>query len=223
MNDSSSKSDGQSRATKLYARVAGVHESSARVLRRSGHPAAADHAEHLAVVSRDRISESATLAQMYSLARRFRQATRLDELLDVALDGAITFLDADFGNIQLADPHTDTLRIVSQRGFSTDFLEHFATVDDDHAACGRAAKTATQTVIADVNTDRAFAQHRAIAAASGFRAVQSTPLIDKAGRLRGVLSTHFRHPHRPPAHELRMTETYARLLADAIAHMQSRT
>jgi len=37
-------------------------------------------------------------------------------------------------------------------------------------------------VIADVNIDSGFAQHRDIAAASRFRAVQSAPLIHTARR-----------------------------------------
>ena len=99
-------SDRRSQAAKLYARTAAVHERSARLLRAGGHVAAADHAELLAAVARDRISESAAVARMYLLARRFRDASRLGELLDQALDGAVAFLAADFGNIQLTDPQT---------------------------------------------------------------------------------------------------------------------
>jgi GAF domain-containing protein len=107
---------------------------------------------------------------------------------------------------------------VAQRGFTLTFGAHFAVVDE-HAACGRAAKARAQCVVVDVNEDPAFEPHRAIAAASGFRAVQSTPLIDRTGRLQGVLSTHCRGPHRPHDHELRLTQTYARLVADAVAPM----
>jgi GAF domain-containing protein len=217
MNDFLLARDRRSQAAKLYARTAAIHERSARLLRAGGHRAAADHAELLAAVARESIAESAALARMYLMARTFRNAVRLGELLDRALAGAVAFLTADFGNIQLTDPQTRTLRIVAHRGFTTEFLDHFAAVDDEQAACGRAAKAGAQIVIADVSSDPAFAPHRAIAAAAGFRAVQSTPLIDRAGRLRGVLSTHFQRPHRPPAHELRMTETYATLVADAIA------
>jgi GAF domain-containing protein len=145
----------------------------------------------------------------------------LGDLLDEALDGAVAFLGADFGNIQLVDPRTNALRIVCQRGFDREFLDHFAVVGGGEAACGRAAAARRQAVIADVNVDPAFAPHRAIAAASGFRAVQSTPLIDQTGRLHGVLSTHFRGVHRPPAQELRMTVTFARIVARAIARQRS--
>jgi hypothetical protein len=215
MQDPNSASE--SRAAKLLARAGTIHESSARVLRQSGHPSAARQAERLAAAARQRVAESAAVARMYALARRLRGIPTRQQLVEAALDGAISFLDADRGNIQLADPRTKTLKIVAQRGFTRGFLNHFDAVDDDHAACTRAAKAHAQLVIADVNEDPDFAPHRAIAAASGFRAVQSTPLIDHNGRLQGVLSTHFDEPHRPGDHQLRLTQTYARLVADALA------
>ena len=166
---------------------------------------------------RDLVTEAEAVARMYSLARRLRGAARLSRLLDDALDGAIAFLEADFGNIQLVDPRTSALRIVSQRDCSAEFLDYFTIVDEDSAVCGRAAATRAQAVVADVTTDEAFAPHRAMARTAGFRAVQSTPLIDRHGTLRGVVSTHFKSPHRPPGHELRLAEDYARLIADALA------
>lgn len=222
MNDPLLASD-SSPATRLYRRAAVIQESSARTLRSSGYEAAAVKAEQMAAVARDNVEYPAAATRMYSLAGRLRDIARFGELLDAALDGAMTFLAADFGNIQLVHPRTNRLRIASQRGFGDAFLDYFAVVDDGQAACGTAASTRAQAVIVDVEADPSFAPHRAIAAASGFRAVQSTPLIDRAGRLRGVLSTHFVRPHRPAAHELRLTQTYARLVADAIAREPERS
>ena len=210
-------SDHESQAAQIYARTAAIHESSARLLRTGGHGAAAARVERFAALSRDRNAEPAMAARLHSRAGRLRHASRLEDVVDEALDGAIDVLAADFGNVQLADPQTGSLRIVSQRGFARDFLDHFAVVGDERSACGRAATDREQAVIADVNDDPAFAPHRATAAAAGFRAVQSTPLIDSAGSLRGVLSTHYHAPHSPSARELRLIAAYARLVADAIA------
>jgi hypothetical protein len=57
--------------------------------------------------------------------------------------------------------------------------------------------------------------------AAGFRAVQSTPLVDATGTLRGVLSTHFDRPHRPTAHELGLAATHARMVADEVARLDA--
>jgi GAF domain-containing protein len=82
-------------------------------------------------------------------------------------------------------------------------------VNESGAACGRALKRAERVIIEDVLTDPDFALHRAIAASAGFRAIQSTPLFSRSGEPLGIVSTHFRQPHRPSERELRLTDLYA--------------
>jgi GAF domain-containing protein len=107
--------------------------------------------------------------------------------------------------------------LVTQAGFGPEFLEYFAVVDgDSQSVCGRTAKRRAQTVVADARSDPGFAPHREIAAAAGFRAVQATPLTDYAGRLIGVVSTHFRRPHRPSDRDLRLMELYADFAGEAV-------
>src|SRR5262249_29636868 len=101
--------------------------------------------------------------------------------------------------------------------FRSEFLQYFAVIDDASSACGRAATERSQTIIADVNDDARFAAHREIAASSGFRAVQSTPLVDPAGRLCGVISTHFRRVHRPSARDAQIMEWYSEKAAAAVS------
>ena len=84
------------------------------------------------------------------------------------------------------------------------------------SACGRAASQRSQAVIIDVNEDATFARYREIAAASRLRAVQSTPLIDPNGRLRLVISTHFRRPHRPSTRDLDLMLWFAEHVAAAM-------
>jgi GAF domain-containing protein len=98
------------------------------------------------------------------------------------------------GNMQLYDKQKDILRIIVNRGFTDDFLTHFKYVRPfDPTACGRAAASGHIVQIDDVMEDRTFAQHRAAAAAAGFRAVRSIPVF-KEGRLVGVTSMHFAEP-----------------------------
>ena len=158
--------------------------------------------------------------------RRLHEATgglgevcSLGTLLPKTLDGALSLMGADFGTLQLLDPLSGSLRLVTQSGFDSGFLEYFAVVDDDHSACGRAAAHGAQIVIADVTADPGFAPHRGIAAASGVRAVQSTPLVDHAGRLVGMVATHFRRPHLPARVDLRIMDLYADVASEAIASL----
>jgi hypothetical protein len=197
--------------------VQAVYGGSAAYLPPPGRPGLAQRARHLAAGVRFGLDEPQAMLLLHSVTHRLRDVPRLDVLLPRVLDGALWLTRADFGNIQLFDPVTGSLRIVTQSGFGSEFVNYFGVVDDEHSACGRAAKECAQTVIADVTTDPGFAPHRDIAAASGFRAVQSTPLADYAGRLIGVVSTHFRSPRRPPDPDLRAMELYGDFAGEAVA------
>jgi len=142
----------------------------------------------------------------------------LPSQLSAVLDAAMGTQRADFGNIQLYDRETGTLAIVVHRGFSQAFLDYFARVDaHGTSACGQALKSSARIIIEDVTTDPSYAPHRAIAAAAGYRAVQSTPLLDRTGAPVGMLSTHFRGHHRPSDRDLSLTDQYAQQAADVIA------
>ena len=144
-------------------------------------------------------------------------APTLGTLLDEVLEFALTVLHAERGNVQLADPATGALRIAAQRGFDSEFMAYFAAVADDRSACGRAAQQRTQVVITDVTTDPGFAPHREIALASGFRAVQSTPLVNGAGHLVGMLSTHYPRPTTPPRRDLQIVSRFGALAGESLS------
>ena len=144
-------------------------------------------------------------------------ASSLGALLDEVLDFALTLLHAERGNVQLADPATGALRIAAQRGFGPEFMEYFAAVTDDGSACGRAAQQHAQVVISDVTTDPGFAPHQEIALASGFRAVQSTPLVNRAGHLVGMLSTHYPRPTTPAREDLQIVSRFGTLVGENLS------
>jgi signal transduction histidine kinase len=174
-------------------------------------------------------AERELLALRDELAAELTAMTRLHEfgtcllaigefqpLLEEVLDATIALQEADFGNIQKYNPETQALEILVQRGFQQDFLEYFKSVRDTGTACGRAMELRERVIIEDVETDSEFAPHRHIAASAGFRAVQSTPLSNQGGDFLGILSTHFRQPHRPSPRDLRLTDLYARHAAEII-------
>jgi hypothetical protein len=115
-----------------------------------------------------------------------------------ALEAAISLQGADKGNIQIIDDNSQ-LRIVAQRGFERDFLEHFAFVRfDGSSACAKAFRAGAPVVVTDVREDPSFNDHLAIMQAAGIRAVQSIPLLDASDRVIGMLSVHFRTPLPSP-------------------------
>jgi len=200
----------------LLQRMALNHRTSAAILRQNGKEREAARIERFAQQLGLQLAEPDVAEQLRAHARALSNAQTREGVLEQALAGAMSITGADFGNVQVRNPETGALEIVCQEGFSAEFLEYFTKVDDSSSACGRAAEHASQTVIRDVERDAAFLPHRDIAASSGFRAVQSTPLIDGEGRVLGVVSTHFRRPHRPSRQELQLMAWYGLLVGEAL-------
>jgi GAF domain-containing protein len=194
-----------------------AHRRSAARLRSCGQEDRARQAEQFAAWARFDLDEPRVAQRLYRASARLRYIPQLEPLAEQALDNVLSLARADRGNVQLADPASGGLKIIAQHGFDAAFLDHFAVVDDGSSACGRAAKRGAQLVIADVISDRGFEPHRDIAAASGFRAVQSTPLVDEAGQVLGVISTHYPRPHALPARDMRIIKRYADLVARVLA------
>ncbi len=119
-------------------------------------------------------AELQAMTRLHELSTRLLSTTELQPLLEEVLDAAIAIQNADFGTVQLYNPETRALEIVAKRGFQQDFLDHFSSVREASAACGRALQQQERVIIEDVQADPGFAPHRQIAASAGFRAVQST-------------------------------------------------
>ncbi len=165
--------------------------------------------------------EVGALARLHELSASLWRKSDVRDGMEDMLDAAIELLGADMGNVQMLDPHKNVLEIVAQRGFQKDFLEFFREVStDDDSACGRTLRAGRRTIIEDVETDDGYAPYREIAAAAGYRGVQSTPLVGRDGAVYGMLSTHFRAPHRPSEQELRRLDLYIRQAIDFIERIR---
>jgi PAS domain S-box-containing protein len=174
-------------------------------------------AEDAALVLKDALAfELSTMTRLHELTTRLAGNTELQRILEEVLDAAIGLHNADFGLIQLCNPKTGGLEVVAQRGFGKEFLEYFRDMRYDTSACGMTLQRQACVVIEDVETDPGFAPHRAMAAAAGFRAVQSTPFRNRSNKPLGIISTHFRRPHRATEHDLRLTDLFARHAAATI-------
>lgn len=158
-----------------------------------------------------------SMTRLNDLVARLVHAQDLDSALHEVLDAAISLMDADKGNIQLFDARHQTLRIAAQRGFDEGFLRYFSEVDGDHeSACGRALRLGHRVVIPDLTPEPLSSPLRRVADETGYRAVQSTPLLGQNGSPMGMLSTHWRQPTQPSEQALRMLDLYARQAAQFI-------
>ena len=155
-------------------------------------------------------------AQLRGIRRRAARsnghsASDLRTWLGEVLDAAIEFTDADFGCLQLVDRPNHALRMVVQRGFSSEIARHFKEVRNGQAACGTAMQRLRRVIVEDVEHDPIFRDPviRDLMLSANARALQSTPLFGRSGKLVGMVSTHYKRPRRPPARGLRYLDLLA--------------
>ncbi len=162
------------------------------------------------------------MTRMQQVSTRLLQSGDFSLLLHEILDAAIEITGAQMGNIQLFEG--DLLRINAQRGFGSTFLEFFDEVHSEQAACGTALQRNERVIVDDVAMSPIFESTPALEVmlAAGARAVQSTPLVSRSGRVLGMFSTHYRYaPQRPSDRALRLLDILARQAADLIEQKQS--
>ena len=161
------------------------------------------------------------MTRLQQLSGRIAESGELDRLLEQVLDTAIHIVEADMGNIQLL--RNGKLNIVSQSGFKAPFLDFFNSVPEGSAACGRALERRERVIVEDVSRSPIFAGTEAldVMLEAGAQGMQSTPLLSRAGQVLGMLSTHYRRPHRPSERELRLLDLLARQAADLIESILS--
>jgi len=161
------------------------------------------------------------LARLNDLSSRLWRSSSLDDGLKEMLVAVIELLSADKGVTQLLNQERQTLTIVVQQGFHSDFVDVFREVSVDHrSASGRALRHGERAIIEDIELDSDYEEFRPIARTAGYRAVVATPLIGANGTRLGVVATHFRTVHRPTDRELRRLDLYLRQASDFIQRCQ---
>jgi PAS domain S-box-containing protein len=163
--------------------------------------------------------ELAAMTHLQEVSTRLVRADDATSLLEDIVAAAMAITGADKGTIQFLDRRDGTPTIVASVGFGAEFLDFLRSTQGMHAACNTEAITSgARVIVADVAASPLYAEAGARDAtlAAGVRAVQSTPLVARSGRLVGVLSTHYAQPRRPAARDLRVLDLLARQAADWI-------
>jgi PAS domain S-box-containing protein len=194
----------------------GQAETALAVARDNFERQVKEHAEEMLAVKDELAAEQRAMTRLYEFGTRMLATTELQPILEEVLRASITVQGADFGMIQLYNPKSQALEIVTHFGFQQGFLDLFSSARESEAAWGRALSRGERVIIEDVLSDADFEPHRPIAASAGFRAVQLTPLFSRKGVPLGMISTHFRQPHRPSERNLRLTDLYARQASEII-------
>jgi GAF domain-containing protein len=152
---------------------------------------------------------------------QLRGAANVQSVAETIVDGIVHLHKSDFASVQLFDELSDELFIVAQRGFRVDLLGPYLRIAarPDQYLSGRAACSRTPIVIDDAFAAVEYPSVRTSAAATGYRAVQATPMITSEGRLVGVMATHFARAHACARLDMPMTQFYARLAANALVQL----
>jgi GAF domain-containing protein len=162
--------------------------------------------------------EVRVLTRLQRASSRLWGMRSLNAGLDEMLTASMELLGANFGNVQLYDARRGVLTVAVHRGFGPAFLDAFREVGIQRTtrpAAGRCAPGAgphrgcrNRPALCPIPADRA--RRRVIAP------VLSTPLTGRDGAPLGMISVHFRAPHRPRETERQAMTTYARRAADFI-------
>jgi PAS domain S-box-containing protein len=177
-------------------------------------------AEELQASERRLAVEAAGMKRLHELVSRLLRCSDLTTAMQEVLDATVSLVGADMGNVQLLNPQTGQLDMVAHRGLKHQLLDHFRDVSANvGTACQRTLQTRERVLVEDVERDLRYRPYLPTVRAAGYRAVQSTPVLGRTGKLLGILSTHYRKPHRPAARDLRMLDLYARQAADFIERM----
>jgi PAS domain S-box-containing protein len=163
-------------------------------------------------------SDLSALTRMHELSSRLLETEGLQPLLQEIMDAAVIIVGAEMGTFQLLED--DSLRIVAVHGHRQPFLDFFASAGSQASVCGEAMKCGERVIVPDIEKSPVLTGTPSLPVMqeAGVRAIQSTPVISRSGRLLGILTTQWRVPFIPDEHDLWRIDLLARQAADLIEH-----
>jgi PAS domain S-box-containing protein len=144
---------------------------------------------------------------------------RAEPLYEQIVEAAIELMRSDAASIQILDPETNELDLLAWKNFHPESAAFWQRViAGSGTTCGRALVAQERIVLSDVETCDFLADTQDLNEfrRSGLRSMQSTPLVSRSGQPLGMISTHWRKPHQPPARDLSLFDVLARQAADLI-------
>lgn len=167
--------------------------------------------------------ELADMRRLQQISGQLIREGRLDALYAQIVEAAVAVMRSDMGSMQMLHPERTALQLLAWKGFHPESAAFWEWVRaDSSSSCAAALGTAERVIMPDVEASEFIAGTDDLDAyrLSGIRAVQSTPLISRDGRLVGMISTHWRTPHQPSESSLNMLDVLARQAADLIERSQ---
>jgi PAS domain S-box-containing protein len=164
-------------------------------------------------------AELAAIEQLQKISTQLIYADDAEVLYQKLIDAAAAIMCSDFASMQIFYPERGALRLLAHRGFNPIAAASFEWVRPGlGTSCGVALDMGHRAIVPDIELSDFMAGSEELETCrqTGIRAMQSTPLISRSGRLLGMISTHWCTPHQPSKRDLRLFDVLARQAADLI-------
>jgi PAS domain S-box-containing protein len=211
--------------TSIRARLTKGLGAAAAIARRLGFSVERRRAEQqLREVEKQSASELAAIQLLQTISTELIPVSDVEALYERILDAAVAIMRSDFASMQMFYPERGDLKLLAYRGFNPTAANFWEWVRPrSGSTCGVALATGTRSIVPDIELCDFMADSDDLETfrQTGIRAVQSTPLVSRAGQLMGMISTHWRSPHQPSERDLRLFDVLARQAADLIERTKS--
>ena len=157
---------------------------------------------------------------LLELGTRLVDEDNIAAIYQEILATAIILTRADAGVVQILDPESSDLSVLAAKGFNEDLTTRFRRVNSNSPTSCGLALASNQRAFVDFDAPGESNPAFGLLLAAGYRSAQSTPLVNRAGILIGMITTHWTKHHRPAERELRFLDLLARQAADLIHHRQ---
>ena len=161
--------------------------------------------------------ELADTKLLHDISAALIQENNVQALYERILGAAMAIMHSDMASMQTVDEQENALRMLAWQGFEPDFGQIFRlNRPDTKTACSLARQLGQRVVMPDVEISDFVVGTPALDAhrKTGIRAVQSTPLFSRSGKMVGMISTHWRVSHQPSKRDLNLLDILARQAAD---------
>ncbi len=173
--------------------------------------------------SEERMADDlADLQHLQNISSAMSYEDSPDSLYEKFLEAAVVIMRSDLGSMQKFYPERGgggELRLLVSRGFSPEAVDLWQWVSNrSQTACGESLRVGARIVVPDVQQCGWLVGTPALQVylRNGIRAMQTTPLVSRSGKLLGMISTHWHEPHDPSQRTLRSLDILARQAADLI-------
>jgi PAS domain S-box-containing protein len=159
------------------------------------------------------------LRLLQQISNHIIEEGNVGDLYHNILRSAMQLMHADCASIQLFTPESGELLLLASENFHPDSSKFWKYVNGGSTStCGLALANNARAIIENiehVQLDMDKGDYDAYKL-SGMLAVQSTPLVSRTGKQVGMMSTHWKEPHKPSERELGLCDIVARQVADLI-------